>query len=96
MDCMMAYASWTLSKSERNYDAHKLEFLALKWSVTEKFHKYLYTTFGNIYQKSYHCLCPHVDPHLSPPNAQQWVSMYVRPICVHIDHLEVLAGIEME
>ena len=33
-DCIVAYASWTLSKSERNYDAHKLEFLALKWSVT--------------------------------------------------------------
>ena len=29
-------------KSEKNYDAHKLEFLALKWSVTERFHEYLY------------------------------------------------------
>ena len=26
---MIAYASYTLSKSEKNYDAHKLEFLAL-------------------------------------------------------------------
>ena len=40
-DFVIAYASWTLSKSERNYDAHKLEFLALKWSVTERFHEYL-------------------------------------------------------
>ena len=31
---VIAYA---LSKSERNYDAHKLEFLALKWSVTQRF-----------------------------------------------------------
>ena len=38
----IAYASRTLSKSERNYDAHKLEFLALKWAVTDRFHKYLY------------------------------------------------------
>ena len=52
-------------------------------------------TFGNIYQKYYQCLCPHVDPHLSSPTAQWWVSMCIRPICVHIDHLEVLAGIEM-
>ena len=45
--------------------------------------------------KYYHSMCPHVDPHLSPPTAQQWVSMCIRPICVHLDHLEVLAGIEM-
>ena len=41
-DCIIAYDSQTLSKSERNYNAHKLEFLALKWSVTERFHEYLY------------------------------------------------------
>ena len=41
-DHVIAYASHTLSKSEKNYDAHKLEFLALKWSVTERFHEYLY------------------------------------------------------
>ena len=39
---VIAYASRGLSKSEVNYPAHKLEFLALKWSVTEKFHEYLY------------------------------------------------------
>ena len=37
-DRIKVYASQTLSKSEKNYDAHKLEFLALKWSVTERFH----------------------------------------------------------
>lgn len=31
-----------MSKSERNYPAHKLEFLALKWALCEKFHDYLY------------------------------------------------------
>ena len=39
---VIAYVSQTLSKSEKNYDAHKLEFLALKWLVTERFHEYLY------------------------------------------------------
>ena len=39
---MIAYASCTLSKSEKHYDAHILEFLALKWSVTERFHEYLF------------------------------------------------------
>lgn len=39
---VIAYASRGLSKSERNYPAHKLEFLALKWALCEKFHDYLY------------------------------------------------------
>nr|KAG5707461.1 hypothetical protein BaRGS_011965 [Batillaria attramentaria] len=39
---VIAYASRALSKSEKNYPAHKLEFLALKWAVTEKFKDYLY------------------------------------------------------
>ena len=38
---VIAYASCSLSKTEQNYDAHKLKFLALKWSVTERFHEYL-------------------------------------------------------
>ena len=38
----VAFASRGLSQSERRYPVHKLEFLALKWAVTEKFHDYLY------------------------------------------------------
>ena len=41
-DRVIAYASRTLSKSEKNYPAYKLEFLALKWSVCDRFHEYLY------------------------------------------------------
>ena len=39
---VIAYASRSVSKTESNYPAHKLEFLALKWAVYEKFHEYLY------------------------------------------------------
>ena len=46
---MIVYTSCTLSKSEKNYDAHKLEFLALKWSVTERFHEYLYGGHFEVY-----------------------------------------------
>ena len=31
-----------------NYPVHKLEFLALKWAVTDKFHDYLYG--GNTFE----------------------------------------------
>lgn len=39
---VIAYASRGLSQCEAKYLAHKLEFLALKWAVTEKFLDYLY------------------------------------------------------
>ena len=35
-ECVIGYARRTLSKPERNYDTHKLEFLALKWFFTER------------------------------------------------------------
>ena len=38
-----------MSKPERNYDTHKLEFLALKWSITERFHEYLYGGHFEVY-----------------------------------------------
>ena len=40
---IVSFASRTLSPAEKNYFLHsgKLEFLALKWCITEKFHDYL-------------------------------------------------------
>ena len=45
----IAFASRGLSPSERNYPAYKLEFLSLKWAVTDKFQDnnpltYIFTT----------------------------------------------------
>ena len=39
---MIAYASRRLTKSIQSYPVQKLEFFALKWAVTKKFHDYLY------------------------------------------------------
>ncbi|MCG8077519.1 MAG: hypothetical protein JAY75_14940, partial [Candidatus Thiodiazotropha taylori] len=48
-DRVVCYASRSLKPSEKHYPAHKLEFLALKWSITEKFHDYLYGTHFEVY-----------------------------------------------
>ena len=42
----VAYGSWALTMHEKNYHSTKLEFLALKWAVTEHFKEYqLYQPF---------------------------------------------------
>ena len=46
---VIAYASRSLSNTERNYPAHKLEFLALKWAVMDRFHEYLYGGQFDVY-----------------------------------------------
>lgn len=41
-DRVIAYGSRSLTKTERNYSTYKLEFLALKWAITQRFNDYLY------------------------------------------------------
>ena len=48
-DAVIAYASRSLSKAESHYPAHKLEFLAFKWVVVEKFHECLYGLTFDMY-----------------------------------------------
>ena len=38
---LVAYGSWALTAHKKNYHSTKLEFLALKWAVTEHFREYL-------------------------------------------------------
>ena len=52
LDRVIAYASRTLSKPERNYPAYKLEFLVLKWAVTDQSHEYLYGGNFDVYTDS--------------------------------------------
>ena len=47
---VIAYVSRSLSRSEKNYSAFKLEYLALKWAVTEKFSDYLMKNTFTVYK----------------------------------------------
>ena len=49
MDVVIANASRSLTKAKSHYPMHKLEFLALKWAVVKRFHKYLYRSVFNVY-----------------------------------------------
>ena len=46
---VIAFASCSLSNTEKNYPVHKLEFLALKWAITDRFHEYLYGGQFDVY-----------------------------------------------
>ena len=45
----ISYASQSLTKSEAKYPVHKLEFLCLKWAITDQFHEYLYGNTFDVY-----------------------------------------------
>ena len=46
---VISYASRSLTQSETKYPVPKLEFLGLKWAITEQFHEYLYGNIFDIY-----------------------------------------------
>ena len=88
----VAFASRCLKKSETNYPIAKLEFLALKWAVTEKFKDYLYgssfTVFSDSSPLCYIKTSPKIDA-----TSQRWLSQLAafdfevkyKPGCKNID-----------
>ena len=44
---VISYASRSLSRSEANYSAHRLEFISLKWAISEKYHEFTVLTDNN-------------------------------------------------
>ena len=46
---VISYTSRSLVQSETKYPVHKLEFLHLKWAITEQFHEYQYGNTFDIY-----------------------------------------------
>ena len=49
MEKVISYASRSLTQSETKYPVHKLEFLCLKWAITEQFHEYVYGNTFDVY-----------------------------------------------
>ena len=73
---VIAYASQTLSNSERNYPAHKFEFLALKWAITDHFHEYLYGGNFDVYMDNNPLTCILTTAKLDA-TGQRWVAKLV-------------------
>ena len=46
---VIAFSSHSLLNSEQRYHSSKLEFLALKWAIHERFHEYLYGSNFEVY-----------------------------------------------
>ena len=72
---VVAYASRGLKKTERNmnnYSSRKLELLALKWAVTEKFRSYLLGTRFQVFTDN-NPLC-HLETAKLNACEQRWVS----------------------
>ena len=69
----IAYASRSLKSSETNYSTHKLEFLALKWAVTDKFKEYLYGAKFKV-RTDNNPLCYILSTARLDATGQRWVS----------------------
>ena len=72
-DRVIAYASRSLNPAEKNYPAHKLEFLALKWAVTNRFHEYLYGGEFDVYTDNNPLTYVLTTAHLDA-TGQRWIA----------------------
>lgn len=81
----IAFASKTLSNSQKKYPAHRLEFLALKWSVCEKFSHWLrghpFTVWTDNNPLTYIMTKPRLDA-----CEQRWVSK-LAPYTFDLKHI---------
>ena len=46
---VISYTVRSLTQSETKYSVHKLEFLCLKWAITDQFHECLYGNTFDVY-----------------------------------------------
>ena len=74
---LVAFGSWALTTHEKNYHSTKLEFLALKWAITEHFKEYLLyqpiLVKTDNYPLTYIMITPKLDA-----TSHQWVGALVK------------------
>ena len=70
---VIAFASHSLSNSEQRDHLSKLEFLALKWAIHERFHEYLYGSNFEVYTDN-NPLTYIMSSAKLDATAQQWVA----------------------
>ena len=84
--CPVAFASKSLSRSQMRYHAHRLEFLALKWAVCDKFSHWLkghkFTVWTDNKPLTYIMTKPKLDA-----CEQRWVSK-LSPYTFDIRHVQ--------
>ena len=68
----IAFGSRTLTPSEQNYHSSKLEFLVLKWSITEHFKEYLAYALFTVHTENNPLTCVLTTPNLDA-TGQHWV-----------------------
>ena len=87
----IAFASKTLTGSQKRYPAHRLEFLALKWSVCEKFSHWLkghtFTVWTDNNPLTYIMTKPKLDAY-----EQRWVAK-LSPYTFSIRHIPGIKNI---
>ena len=69
----IGFASRRTGESERNYSTHKLEFLSLRWAITEKFSDYLCAHHSFVYSDNNHLTYILTNNKLDA-TAQRWIS----------------------
>ena len=57
VDRAIGHTSRFLSKNEHKYPAHEIEFLTLKWAITEQFYKHLYDNTFDVYTDNNQLTC---------------------------------------
>ncbi|KAI7804127.1 hypothetical protein IRJ41_024660 [Triplophysa rosa] len=86
----IAFVSKTLSTSQRRYPAHRLEFLALKWSVCEKFSHWLRGHTFSVWTDNNPLTYIMTKPKLDACE-QRWVANHTKTLLSHLHEAATIA-----